>query len=138
MFDEIRKLGAIPGLSLNPPTPIEQVLPFAADCDLILTMSVMPGFGGQAFDPVALDKIRYLRSVCRDDQFLSVDGGVGEKTISDCAAAGANLFVTGTALLGQPDYGLTMKQLRTLATAAVPPPRTPNTEHPTPNSEFCS
>ena len=111
MFDEIRKLGAIPGLSLNPPTAIERVLPFVNDCDLILTMSVMPGFGGQAFDPTALDKIRRLRSVCRSETFLSVDGGVGEATISDCAAAGANLFVTGTALFAKPDYTAEMERL---------------------------
>jgi len=111
MFDEIRKLGAIPGLSLNPPTPIERVLPFVNDCDLLLTMSVMPGFGGQSFDPVALDKIRRLREVCNDTMLLSVDGGVGETTIAACAAAGANLFVMGTALLAKTDYVDEMKKL---------------------------
>ncbi len=115
MFDEIRKLGAIPGIVSNPPTPIELVLPFVDDCDLVLTMSVMPGFGGQAFDPVALEKIRRLREVCREEQLLSVDGGVGEKTIGDCAAAGANLFITGTALLAKPDYAAEMERLRDLA-----------------------
>ena len=120
MFDEIRKLGAIPGLSLNPPTPVERVLPFVADCDLVLTMSVMPGFGGQAFDPVALGKIRRLREVCSDETFLSVDGGVGETTIADSAAAGANLFVTGTALLARPDYGSEMERLWTLVNTKNP------------------
>ena len=115
MFDEIRKLGAIPGLSLNPPTPIERVLPFVSACDLILTMSVMPGFGGQSFDPVSLDKIRRLREVCDDATLLSVDGGVGETTIGDCAAAGANVFVTGTALFTKADYVLEMERLRALA-----------------------
>ena len=118
MFDEIRKLGAIPGLSLNPPTPIERVLPFVNDCNLILTMSVMPGFGGQAFDPVALDKIRHLREVCSNKTLLSVDGGIGETTIADCAVAGANLFVTGTALFAQADYTLEMQRLRALAASA--------------------
>ena len=115
MFDEIRKLGAIPGLSLNPPTPIECVLPFVNDCDLILTMSVMPGFGGQSFDPVALDKIRRLREVCSGETLLSVDGGVGETTIVGCSAAGANLFVTGTALFSKRDYIDEMQKLRTAA-----------------------
>jgi len=115
MFDEIRKLGAIPGLSLNPPTPIERVLPFVNDCALLLTMSVMPGFGGQSFDPVALDKIRRLREVCSDEMLLSVDGGVGETTITACAAAGANLFVTGTALFSKPDYADEMQKLRAAA-----------------------
>lgn len=103
LFDEIRRLGALPGISLNPPTPVESVLPYVNDCDLVLTMSVMPGFGGQQFDPVALEKIRRIRRIAGANVLLSVDGGVGEKTIADCAAAGANLFVTGTALLGAAD-----------------------------------
>ena len=103
MFDTIRKLGAIPGLASNPPTPIELVLPFVNDCDLILTMSVMPGFGGQSFNPVALKKIQRIREVAGENKFISVDGGISEATIADTAAAGANLFVVGTALLGHHD-----------------------------------
>ncbi len=99
LFDEIRKLGARPGLVLNPPTPVEAVLPFVSDCDLVLTMSVMPGFGGQKFDEGVLGKLRKLREIARPDQFLSVDGGVGEDNIEACVAAGANLLVVGTALL---------------------------------------
>jgi len=111
MFDTIRRLGAAPGLASNPPTPVEWVLPFVHDCDLILTMSVMPGFGGQAFNPVALDKIRRIREVAGEETFISVDGGVGEGTIADCAAAGANLFVVGTALLGHSDIGAQFQRL---------------------------
>lgn len=103
MFDEIRRLGAQPGIALNPPTSVETVLPYVNDCDLVLTMSVMPGFGGQQFDRTALEKIRRIRRVAGKNSLLSVDGGVGEQTIADCAAAGANLFVTGTALLGAPN-----------------------------------
>ena len=103
MFDTIRKLGAIPGLASNPPTPVESVLPFVNDCDMVLTMSVMPGFGGQAFNPVALDKIRRIREIAHENMFISVDGGVGEATIGDCVAAGANLFIVGSALLGHSD-----------------------------------
>ena len=115
MFDTIRRLGAIPGLVSNPPTPVETVLPFANDCDLILTMSVMPGFGGQSFNPVVLEKIRRIREVADDTRLISVDGGVGAETIAAVAAAGANLFVTGTALLGHPDIPAQFQLLRRLA-----------------------
>ena len=119
MFDQIRKLGASPGLASNPPTPVESVLPFVDDCDLILTMSVMPGFGGQAFNPVALEKIRRIRAVARQNQSISVDGGVGERTIAECAAAGANLFVVGTALLGHADISAQFQRLRRLTEPVV-------------------
>jgi len=116
MFDTIRKLGAVPGLVSNPPTPVEAVLPFVNDCDLILTMAVMPGFGGQAFNPVALDKIRRIREVADENKLISVDGGVGETTIADAADAGANLFVTGVALLDCPDITAQFRLLRQRAT----------------------
>lgn len=100
LFDRIRRLGASPGLVSNPPTPVETVLPYVNDCDLVLTMSVMPGFGGQKFDASILEKLRRIRRVAGPDMLLSVDGGVDEETIADCAAAGANLFVAGTAVFG--------------------------------------
>jgi ribulose-phosphate 3-epimerase len=116
MFDTIRKLGAVPGLVSNPPTPVEAMLPFVNDCDLILTMGVMPGFGGQSFNPVALDKIRQIRKIAEKNKLISVDGGVSETTIADIAAAGANLFVVGTALLGHHDIAAQFQILRQLAT----------------------
>jgi len=111
MFDTIRKLGAVPGLVSNPPTPVEAVLPFVHDCELILTMGVMPGFGGQVFNSSTLDKIRRIREAAGTDKLLSVDGGVCETTISDITAAGANLFVVGTALLGHPDISAQFRLL---------------------------
>ncbi|MDR2440754.1 MAG: ribulose-phosphate 3-epimerase [Planctomycetaceae bacterium] len=116
LFDEIRKLGAIPGLVSNPPTPVESVLPYVNDCELILTMSVMPGFGGQTFDSRSLDKIRRIRRVANENTLISVDGGIGESTIADVAAAGANLFVVGTALLGKPDIKKQFQKLQQLIT----------------------
>ena len=121
MFDTIRKLGALPGLVSNPPTPVEKVLPFVNDCDLILTMSVMPGFGGQVFNPVALDKIRRIREVADAKRLLSVDGGIGETTIADVAAAGANLFVVGTALLGHPDISAQFRSLHRMTGGSLNP-----------------
>jgi ribulose-phosphate 3-epimerase len=112
MFDTIRQLGAVPGLVSNPPTPVEAVLPFVNDCDLILTMSVMPGFGGQVFDRSTLEKIRCIREVADENRLISVDGGIGETTIAEVAAAGANLFVVGTALLGHSDISAQFRALR--------------------------
>ena len=115
MFDTIRRLGAVPGLVSNPPTPVETVLPFVNDCDLILTMGVMPGFGGQVFDPMVLDKIRRIREVTHGSKLISVDGGVSESTIADIADAGANLFVVGTALLGHSNMSAQFSRLHQLA-----------------------
>jgi len=112
MFDTIRKLGAIPGLVSNPPTPVEAVLPFVNDCDLMLTMGVMPGFGGQTFDRSTLEKIRRIREATDENRLISVDGGVGESTIADIVAAGANLLVVGTALLGHADVPAQFQVLR--------------------------
>jgi ribulose-phosphate 3-epimerase len=114
LLDEIRQLGAAAGLSLNPPTPIEKLAPFIRDADIVLTMSVMPGFGGQAFDPVALEKIAYIREHAAPNTLISVDGGINENTIADCAQAGANLFVAGTAVFDTDDYAEQMRRLANL------------------------
>jgi len=116
LLDEIRRLGAAAGLSLNPPTPMEKLAPFLRDADLVLTMSVMPGFGGQSFDPAALEKIAYIREHTAPGTLISVDGGINESTITDCARAGANLFVAGTTVFGAADY---TEQMQRLAKAAV-------------------
>ncbi len=115
VFEEIRRLGAEPGISLNPPTPAEAVVPFLDECSLVLTMSVMPGFGGQKFDPRALEKLRIFRRLGGPEKLLSVDGGVNEETIGPCAAAGANLLVAGTAVFKAEDYGRQLAALRELA-----------------------
>ncbi len=79
-------LDALAGVAINPPTPLEKIDRVAPECDLILCMSVMPGFGGQQFDAVALEKLRTLRD--RDDvtALLEVDGGVNHDTIANCVA----------------------------------------------------
>jgi ribulose-phosphate 3-epimerase len=117
LLREIRNLGAVAGLTLNPPTPVEHVEPYLADCDLVLVMSVMAGFGGQEFEPLAIDRLRHLRMVGGNDLLLSVDGGVNEHTIGDCAAAGADFFVTGSALFAHHDYRQVMEEFRGLASA---------------------
>ncbi len=114
ILDEIRRLGAGPGIAINPPTPADTVVPYLKECSLVLTMSVMPGFGGQTFDPVALEKIRTFRKLTGPDFLLSVDGGVNEQTIARCAAAGANLLVAGTAVFQADDYGTQLAYLQSL------------------------
>ncbi len=115
LLEEIRAVGALAGLTLNPPTPLETVEPFLQYCDLVLVMSVMPGFGGQEFQPVALDKLRRLRKLTDSQMLLSVDGGVNRKTLGLCAQAGANVFVTGTALFSERDYGRFIAEMTELA-----------------------
>jgi ribulose-phosphate 3-epimerase len=115
LLRQIRQLGAGAGLSLNPPTPITSIAPYLDEVDLVLVMSVMPGFGGQAFEPVALEKLRWLRAQAGANVLLSVDGGVKAETIATCAQAGARLFVVGTGLFRFPDYREQMTRLRSLA-----------------------
>ncbi|HUT10795.1 MAG TPA: ribulose-phosphate 3-epimerase [Thermoguttaceae bacterium] len=105
LLEEIRSMGAAAGISLNPPTPVAELEDCLDLCDLVLVMSVMAGFGGQPFQPVAVKKLRRLREAVSAETLLSVDGGINDDTIGPCAAAGADLFVTGTALFSQDDYG---------------------------------
>ena len=116
VLEKIRSLGAWAGLALNPPTPlsaIERSLPY---CDLVLVMSVMPGFGGQEFDETVLPKFRELSARDDFDALLEVDGGIGPETIGRCAEAGAELFVAGTAVFQSEDYSAEIRQLQSLAT----------------------
>jgi ribulose-phosphate 3-epimerase len=115
LLAEIHGMGAGAGLSLNPLTPVETLKPFLKDCDLALVMSVEPGFGGQKFDPAALEKLRRLRAWGGPDLLLSVDGGIGRPTIGPCAEAGADLFVAGTALFSEDDYGRFIEEMTGLA-----------------------
>ena len=115
ILEEIREMGAAAGLSLNPPTDVSTVEPYLDLCDLVLVMSVMPGFGGQTFEEVALDKLRRLDSLAGPRLLLSVDGGVNRDTIGRCTAAGANILVSGTALFEAEDYSQRLEELTSLA-----------------------
>jgi ribulose-phosphate 3-epimerase len=114
MLEEIRSLGAGAGITLNPPTPVSMLEEYLGLCDLVLVMSVMPGFGGQEFDPIAEDKLRRVRELA-PEVLLSVDGGINPDTIGRCAAAGADLFVAGSALFSQEDYARCIVELTDLA-----------------------
>ncbi len=119
ILGEIHKTGALAGVAISPPTPIDRISPLLVDCDLVLVMTVMPGFGGQAFQPETIDKVRWVRDHRKEGTLISVDGGINGETIGPCAAAGADLFVVGTGLFGYPDYRQRYAYLRGLAQSAV-------------------
>ena len=119
LLEEIRSLGAGAGLALNPPTPVATIEAALPACDFVLVMSVMPGFGGQEFNEVTLDKLSSIRSQAGDHVLLEVDGGVNDETISACVEAGASMLVVGSAITGQDDYRAEVAQLTQLAHAAV-------------------
>lgn len=99
----IRGQGIGVGIAINPGTPLEAVESALPLSDLLLIMSVDAGFGGQTFNPVALDKLKAVKASSHDLR-LEVDGGVNLDTIAACHAAGASLFVAGSAIFGQDDY----------------------------------
>ncbi len=115
LLDEIHSLGAAAGISLNPPTPLDALSDYVDFCDVVLVMSVMPGFGGQEFEVEALEKLRQLRAAAGSRLLLSVNGGVNLETVGSCAAAGADLFVTGSALFSQPHYGRFIDEMTGIA-----------------------
>ena len=114
---QIRELGACGGLALNPDTPLSEITPHLELCDLVLAMSVNAGFGGQQFNPIALQKLKELKEQSRDDLILEIDGGVNSATIGSCAEAGADLLVVGSAIFRHPNYGTSVRDLETLAQA---------------------
>lgn len=117
----IKELGKRPGVVLNPATSLSSLEYILDDIDLVMLMSVNPGFGGQRFLPSTLDKIRRLRRLAAEGEkelHIEVDGGVALDTISSIAAAGANVFVAGSAVFGSSNYRDTIATLRRLAEEA--------------------
>ncbi|MBX7165225.1 MAG: ribulose-phosphate 3-epimerase [Pirellulales bacterium] len=112
VLGQIRRLGLKAGLAINPPTPLVAIEPYLAECDLVLVMSVMPGFGGQKFDAVALEKLTRLRQIRPPGLLLEVDGGVNAETIAACGQAGADLLVVGSAIFAAADYAERIELLR--------------------------
>ena len=116
LLEEIHSLGASSGIALNPPTPLSRIEDCLDLCDVILVMSVQAGFGGQSFNEVALEKLRLARQLAGPDVLLEVDGGVNAATISQASAAGAQLFVVGSAIFGKTNYQQAVAELTVLAT----------------------
>ena len=111
----IKQRGAKAGVSLNPATPISSVEEILDEIDLLLVMSVNPGFGGQKFIPKVLDKIRAARKMIDDRRLsidLEVDGGIKAANAKDLAEAGADIFVAGSAIFESPDYRKAIQTFR--------------------------
>ncbi|MDR1265045.1 MAG: ribulose-phosphate 3-epimerase, partial [Propionibacteriaceae bacterium] len=119
---QLRRLGARVGAALNPATPLAQAGELWGEVDMILLMTVEPGFGGQGFLESVLPKITALRRVAGRDGIelsIQVDGGVSLDTIERCAAAGADNFVVGSAIFSAPDPEAMVRALRQRAQAAA-------------------
>src|SRR5262245_23260583 len=117
----IRSAGARAGLAVNPGTAVEPYADLLPEIDMLLVMTVEPGFGGQHFLDLVLPKVRRARQLIErhgGEVWLQVDGGVTEETIERCAEAGADMFVSGTAVFGAEDPGAAIERLRAQATAA--------------------
>jgi ribulose-phosphate 3-epimerase len=118
----LRSAGARAGLALKPATPVEPYLDLLPEVDMLLVMTVEPGFGGQSFLDVVLPKLRRARQAIagRDlDVWLQVDGGVSETTVERCAEAGADVFVAGSAVYGAADPAAAVEALRAQAAPLV-------------------
>ena len=117
----IRSAGARAGLGINPGTPVDPYAELLPEVDMLLVMTVEPGFGGQAFLDLVLPKVRRARELIArhgGEIWLQVDGGVTEETIERCAEAGADNFVAGTAVFGAREPAAAIEHLRATAAAA--------------------
>jgi ribulose-phosphate 3-epimerase len=120
ILSEIRQAGRRAGLALNPGTPVSNVMPYVENCDLMLVMSVEPGFGGQAFIPESVAKVAALRRLAGDALTISIDGGITEETIAAPAEAGANVFVAGSSIFNHQDYEAAIRRMKEAATSSRP------------------
>lgn len=119
LLRRIRDANAVAGLALNPGTPVDAIEPYLGECDLVLVMSVEPGFGGQEFMPAALDKLCRLKTLLPAETRLSIDGGIDATTIRGAAEAGAELFVVGSAIFESSDYAAAVEELSQAARSCL-------------------
>lgn len=119
VINEIRKHNCGVGVSINPTTEIDTIEAILPKVDLVLVMSVWPGFGGQSFIGDVLTKVTQLRDRLRDDQRLEIDGGINAETIALAAKAGVDTFVAGTSVFGDPDPAAAFNRLTQAAQQAV-------------------
>jgi ribulose-phosphate 3-epimerase len=114
-LERVRHANRFAGLALNPETPLDRVIPYFDKFDILLVMTVHPGFGGQAFIPTVLEKITYaaqLREKNGNRFHIAVDGGVDPQTASLCRSAGANVFVAGTAIFKAANMHAAIQSIR--------------------------
>lgn len=109
---EIRQLGCRVGIALSPSTPVQAILPALDEVDVVLVMSVVPGFSGQVFMPEVLGKCQEIKKRLRENQRMEIDGGINEQTIASAVAAGVDWFVTASAVFDEPDRRAALAKLR--------------------------
>ena len=118
----IKDRGAKASIALNPATPVSALEPILDDLDMVLVMTVNPGFGGQKFIESSLRKLRRLRRMCDEhgvNPFVEVDGGISAKNVADVTAAGANVIVAGSAVFGAEDRAAAIAAIRQAGQAGV-------------------
>ena len=118
----IKDRGAKASIALNPATPVSVLEPILDDLDMVLVMSVNPGFGGQTFIESTLRKLRRLRRMCDEhgvSPLVEVDGGISARNVAEVTASGANVFVAGSAVFGSADRAAAIEDIRANALAAV-------------------
>jgi ribulose-phosphate 3-epimerase len=109
---DIRRLGCNVGITLNPATPVEKLWSALDFVDVVLVMSVVPGFSGQKFIPDVLSKVGHVKRRLRPDQRVEIDGGINADTIRRAADAGADWFVVASAIFDKPDRAAAISELR--------------------------
>ncbi|MBQ6752902.1 MAG: ribulose-phosphate 3-epimerase [Clostridia bacterium] len=119
-IERIRELGCHPSISVKPMTPAEVIFPYLDKVDMVLVMTVEPGFGGQSFMADMMPKVKAIREECNRrglyDMHIQVDGGIDTVTIGEAAKAGADVFVSGSAIFRAPDAAAIIKELKEKAT----------------------
>ena len=118
VLEKIHQLGMAAGLAINPETSVSSIEHYLDSCDIVLVMSVRPGFGGQTFQEIALSKLRRLRQIGPESLLLGVDGGIKQENISSCGEAGGQLFVVGSAIFGAPEYDTVIRQFEARASSS--------------------
>lgn len=118
LIGAVKAAGMLCGVTIKPGTPVELLLPYVPSVDMVLIMTVEPGFGGQSFMPQMMPKVRFLRERF-PDLHIEVDGGLAPDTIQQAAEAGANVVVAGSAIFGAADPGAAIQQLRAAVDAAA-------------------
>lgn len=121
LADKLRGMGTLAGVSIKPNTPVEPLLEHLEKFDIVLVMSVEPGFGGQKFMPEVLDKVRTLRAHIDAhglSTLIEIDGGIGTSTAAEAAAAGVDVYVAGSSVFGQEDPAAAVDSIRAAATSA--------------------
>ena len=114
IIQKLSRLGVGVGIAFNPMTPVSRIQPYLPSCDVALVMSVNAGFGGQSFEPIALEKVRELRQHSPESLIIEIDGGINNETIESSLDAGAQLLVVGSAIFKQENYGDAIENLNKL------------------------